>query len=384
MTQTDSALPEPAAKPPQPPLVGTPAEFTAALRALRTWSGLTYRQLESKATAHADTLPASTMATTLGRATLPRERFVDAFARACGLGEEEIGQWLQARRRIAAAESGPTRDETGGEGGDDRDVSAGGASVPANAPRWWRRAVSLVGTAGIGAAGALGVVSLVHDASPPADPPTMPVTGLRMLAVGSWARIHPARTPGLCVTEGRDRTGRYETAIAAQRPCTQAVLPQVFLEPVGQDLVQIQWHHAKYGIGCLTVLLKGPGRDLLEPRDDCADTNRAQQFRIEPFGPPAAARFRIRPVSTDRCLSLRDQDTAIGAEVVQGRCSGAADQDFLIELTPPPSTAAIGRGRPTFALSGGASTTTCAPRPSRFPSASCESEDDGLVLAHSR
>ncbi|MER7048900.1 XRE family transcriptional regulator [Streptomyces jumonjinensis] len=337
MTQRESALPEPSTRPPQPDQIETPAEFTAALRALRTWSGLTYRQLESKAGAHADTLPASTMATTLGRVTLPRERFVDDFARACGLGEEEIHQWLLARRRIAGGEPAPTRDEGGGEAGDERDGPVGGASAPAHAPRWWCRALVMTGTAGIGAVGALGVASLVHGASSPADPPTMPVTGLRMLAVGSWAQIHPARTPELCVTEGSDRTGRYETAVAAQRPCTQARLPQVFLEPVGRDLVQIQWHHPKYGIGCLTALQKGPGRGLLEPRDDCADTDRAQQFRVEPFGTPAAAHFRLRAVSTGECLSLRDQDTVIGAEVVQGRCSGAADQDFLLELIPPPS-----------------------------------------------
>ncbi|WP_416973878.1 helix-turn-helix domain-containing protein [Streptomyces sp. 4F14] len=89
-------------EPPRPELTGTPAEFVEALRALRIWSGLTCRQLESKATALADSLPASTIATTLGRATRPRERFVDTFARACGLGEEETELWLRAHRRIAA------------------------------------------------------------------------------------------------------------------------------------------------------------------------------------------------------------------------------------------------------------------------------------------
>ncbi|MER5515173.1 XRE family transcriptional regulator [Streptomyces sp. NPDC002763] len=340
MTKTDRAIPEP----PRPEQAGTPAEFVAALRALRIWSGLTYRQLESKATALADTLPASTVATTLGRATLPRERFVDTFARACGLGEEETRQWLQAHRRIAAGEPALTHDH----GGDKGEAAVGSESVPTHAPRWWRQAVGLLSAAGIGAVGTLGACSLVRDVSPSPDLPAVPVTGLRMLAVGSWARIHPARTPELCVTEGRDRTGRYETAVAAQRPCAHAVLPQVFLEPVGKDVVQIQWHHPKYGIGCLTVLLTGPGRNLIEPRDDCANTNRSQQFRIEPFGPSAVSHFRIRPISTDWCLSLRDQDTTSGTEVVQGRCSGAADQDFLIELTPPPATAAArGRAEPS-------------------------------------
>ncbi|EMF30498.1 hypothetical protein H114_03421 [Streptomyces gancidicus BKS 13-15] len=319
---------------PKPALVSTPAEYIAALRALRFWSGLTYRQLEAKATAHNYTLPASTIATTLGRTTLPRERFVDAFTRACGLTEEDVEQWLEARRHIAIGERAPAAGKPAATG-DDGDGPAPGASAPSRLPRW-RRALGLALAATIGAAGTLVVGSLLDTSRSPAAPPAMPVTGLRMLAVGSWALIHPARTPSMCLTEGRDRTGRYETAVAAQRLCNEAVLPHVFLEPIGADIVQIQWHHPKYSIGCLTVLLKGAGRDLLEPRDDCADDNRAQQFRIEPFGPQATPHFRIRPVITGQCLSLRDQDVEAGAEVVQGRCSGAADQSFLIELIQPP------------------------------------------------
>ncbi|MFI0976934.1 helix-turn-helix domain-containing protein [Streptomyces sp. NPDC021093] len=350
MGQKGDGCAEPPEESPQPAQARTPAEFTAALRALRLWSGLTYRQIEGKATAHADTLPSSTIATTLGRVTLPREQFVDAFTRACGLGHEEVREWLEVRRRIAtapptstaasASESASASASTSDETDDDGPVAPPpGAPAPVRTLRW-RRAAGLLAAAGIGLAGTLGVSSLLHEPSTPAALPAMPVTGLRMLAVGSWAQIHPARTPGLCLSEGKDRTGRYETAVAAQRPCTEAALPQMFLEPLGKDLVQIQWHHPKYGIGCLTVLPNGPGRDLLEPRDDCADDDRTQQFRIEPFGPPARDRFRIRPVVTGRCLGLRHQDTEDGAEVVQGRCSGATDQDFLIELTPPPRTAA--------------------------------------------
>ena len=335
MSQRRAGSTEPSAEPPQPAHASTPAEFAAALRTLRLWTGLTYRQLEDKAAAHTDPLPASTVATTLGRTTLPRERFVVAFTRACGLSEEDVRQWLEVRRRIATEEPASTGDEVG----DDRDVSTNGVSVPAHASRW-RQAAALLGAASIAVVGTLGVDSFFNGTPAPATPPSLPVTGLRMLAVGSWARIHPARAPELCLTEGRDRTGRYRTAVTAQRLCTKAVLPLVFLEPLGKDTVQIQWHHPKYGIGCLTVLMKGPGRDLLEPRDDCADDNRAQQFRIESFGPPATAHFRIRPVATGRCLSLRDQDTKDGSEVVQGRCSGAADQDFLIELISPPQVAA--------------------------------------------
>ncbi|MBB6438640.1 RICIN domain-containing protein [Streptomyces candidus] len=118
----------------------------------------------------------------------------------------------------------------------------------------------------------------------------------------------------------------------------------MFLEPLSRNTAQIQWHHPQYGIGCLTVLADGPGRDPIESRDDCADGNPAAQFRLELFGPRAAIHLRIRPAVTGQCPGLRGQDTQDGAEVVHDRCSGALDQDFLIELTPPP---AAGLGKQT-------------------------------------
>ncbi|WP_033443022.1 hypothetical protein [Saccharothrix sp. NRRL B-16314] len=35
--------------------------------------------------------------------------------------------------------------------------------------------------------------------------------------------------------------------------------------------MQIQWHHPVHGVGCLTAILDGDGRDLLEPRDAVAE-----------------------------------------------------------------------------------------------------------------
>ncbi|QTE02987.1 XRE family transcriptional regulator [Streptomyces cyanogenus] len=308
------------------------------MRALRIWSGLSYRQLEGKAAARGDTLASSTMATALGRATLPREPFVAAFTRACGLSEAEVLRWLDARRRLAMAEQPPgPRTDRVPPGADEQAApdTAGADRVPR--PRDRRRLMSLIAAAAIGAGAALGVQTSLS--APPASHRTSmaprPVQGLAILAVGSWAQIHPARTPRLCVTEGRDRTHHYATAVAAQYPCARAVLPRTYIEPVGENLVQIQWHHPKYAIGCLTLLRDGPGRDLIEPRDDCAEDDPAQQFRIEPIGPPASAHFRLRPAATGQCLSIRDQDTVEGAEIVQGRCSGARDQEFLITLIPP-------------------------------------------------
>ncbi|MBF6328169.1 helix-turn-helix domain-containing protein [Nocardia transvalensis] len=316
---------------PQPDRADSPAEYIAALRALRTWSGLTYRQLAGKAEASGNTLPPSTIATTLGRVTLPREPFVTVFTRACGLDDDQVALWLAARRRIALG--GGSQSAT--HEAEEPTLETPEVRRERRSPQWCHP-VSLIAAVALGVAGTLGVQALPPHAHRPAVAGAEPVAGLPILAVGSWARIRPARTPELCLTEGRDRTQRYPTAIAVQRPCTQAVLPRVYLEPLGEQTVQIQWHHPEYGIGCLTVLLDGPGRDLLEPRDDCADDNPTQRFRIDPVGPPAAAHFRIRPTATAQCLALRDHDTADGTEIVQGRCSGDRDQEFLINLVPPP------------------------------------------------
>ncbi|MEN3534205.1 helix-turn-helix domain-containing protein [Microbispora sp. ZYX-F-249] len=92
----------PLSAPPQPEGLTNPAEFVAALGRLRQWSGLTYRQLTAAAKAVGDVLPTSTIAGALGRTTLPREEFVAAFVRACGLGEAETARWVAHRKRLAA------------------------------------------------------------------------------------------------------------------------------------------------------------------------------------------------------------------------------------------------------------------------------------------
>lgn len=315
----------PPADPPQPAKATTPAEFTAALRALRTWSGLTYRQLEGKAATHRDALPASTIATTLGRATLPRERFVDAFTRACGLGDDEVRQWLDTRRRIAMNETS--------------DEEPAPEPVPA-APRWHRVAWVAIATVigvfiGFAAAFGTGELSSPVRSEMPViveSLPHKPIAGLDMRAVGSFVRVHPADDPELCVSEGVDRTRRYESAVAAQVPCEAAVLPRVYFEPVSQDVVSIQWQHPEHGVGCLTLMTDGPARGMLEPRDNCDEGDPVQRFRLERDG----ELFRIRVDATGQCLGLRTPHTD-GAEIVQSRCSGARDQYFTIELVAPPA-----------------------------------------------
>lgn len=91
----------PATPPPSPTAATDEATFIAELRRLKTWSGHSFRQLERRAAAAGDTLPASTAATMLGKNRLPREELLVTFTRACGLNEDDMRPWLTTRATIA-------------------------------------------------------------------------------------------------------------------------------------------------------------------------------------------------------------------------------------------------------------------------------------------
>ncbi len=93
--------------PPRPEQASTPAEFVAALRALKLWSGLTFRQLSAKARASGDHLAISTIASALSRSTLPRREVVAGFVRACQLDDEVVADWVAARDALLAHSEQP-------------------------------------------------------------------------------------------------------------------------------------------------------------------------------------------------------------------------------------------------------------------------------------
>lgn len=166
-----------------------------------------------------------------------------------------------------------------------------------------------------------------------------------------WVTIRPARAPRLCLTDGRARSGAYESAVAVQRPCDRAPVPRTYLEPAGAGLYRIQWHHPQEGKGCLTVMTGGPVKGMLEPRNDCTQ---ATLFRLEPRtadspddtdsgdgpgeadkavsagGAGRAEAYRLRSATTHRCIGFARNATGEGAEAVEERCSSASDQGFLI------------------------------------------------------
>ncbi|WP_219519014.1 helix-turn-helix domain-containing protein [Nonomuraea ceibae] len=135
--------------PPSPADVTDEAAFVAGLRALKTWSGLSFRQLERRAAAAGDTLPASTASGMLGRVRLPREEVLVAFVRACGLGEEDVRAWARVRAQLTTAPA-PTSAPAPGESavpwvdGEPEVGGTGRAKRAGRRARGWGRTVAAV------------------------------------------------------------------------------------------------------------------------------------------------------------------------------------------------------------------------------------------------
>ncbi|WP_329017107.1 XRE family transcriptional regulator [Micromonospora rifamycinica] len=339
-----------ATEPPQPDDAEVAADLVRAMRQLRLWSGQTYRQLEAKASAVGDVLPSSTVATALNRSTLPREQIVEAFVRACGLDEDAVQRWLAVRKRIAMQEEGTAASDEQADATAPSEVYADGvppvAAPSVEAPstvstgRRAKRAL-LLASIGLAVLVMLGVGRYLllsptegwtgdDTTTASASPDVMP---LALNATGSFAQIRSAQVSELCLSEGRDRQGRYRNAVAALRPCRLTAPPRVFLEPVDAQHFLIEWHHPTEGIGCLTLLTEGIVKGMFEPWSDCKKSRAQQLFRVDQ---PGDGRYRLLLAADGQCLGLSDSGAAEGVEAVQETCSADPDQQFLIDLLPPP------------------------------------------------
>ncbi|MEU5950423.1 helix-turn-helix domain-containing protein [Micromonospora sp. NPDC047465] len=314
----------------RPDEAATVAELVALMARLKQRSGCTYRQLEQRATAGGEALPRSTIADVLRRPTLPRAEVLAAFVRACGGDQEEVDVWLRARDRLGAAT----------EPAAPPPAPPPDAPDPGDAPPvrrrwpWLRPAVALLAAAGL--AIPLAVWATEQRDQPDRQPERPVVSGsLDLPEEGAWAQIHPVGSPTLCLSEGRERTGRYQGSVATLQPCDKPDLPRTRLEPVRDNLVHIQWDHPQFGIGCLTVLKSPPAQDMLEPWTDCSPSRKEQLFAAERVDTPVPGGYRLRPAASGLCIGIRDDArTPIGAEAMQGPCTGKAHQEFLIDLTP--------------------------------------------------
>ncbi|MEO3754382.1 RICIN domain-containing protein [Streptomyces sp. B6B3] len=298
----------------------TAAEFVALMQELKDRSGLSYRQLEERAERRGEVLARSTIADGLRRRALPRAEVLAAFVRACGAGDDEVDAWLAARERIAAAPPEPDVDATSGHGDP-------AAAEPATAFRR-RRGPGLPRLAAVGGAFAVLLAGTAWVLWPAGDAGDQ---SARVAFEDGWAEIRPSGAPGLCLTEGRDRSGRYEEAVAVQAPCGEAVPPRTYLRRAGENGVfSIEWVHPEHGRGCLTLRTREPAADMLEPWDDCSGDRAIQRFRFEPVGSPSAA-YLIRSEENGRCLTIRNGERVAGAEAVVSPCRDAEDaQRFVV------------------------------------------------------
>ncbi|MEU5563288.1 tetratricopeptide repeat protein [Micromonospora musae] len=91
-----------------PTTATSPEQYVTLLRRVRDQSGLAYREIARRAQRNGNVLPASTLATMLGRTTLPRRDLVSALLRACDLSDDRVTAWLAAWGRLAAARTTAT------------------------------------------------------------------------------------------------------------------------------------------------------------------------------------------------------------------------------------------------------------------------------------
>jgi hypothetical protein len=164
---------------PRPSSAQSAADFVAAMRRLKAWSGLSYRQLAKRAAAVGDYLPHSTTAAALGRDTLPREDVVAAFVRACGCDAETVDAWLGLRRRVAVADpawAGPNTLAEAADGAqpDSGETAERGTDEPGRGPTRpagsRRRRPVLLAVAGAAAAGLVFTVAAVARSGSGAPP----------------------------------------------------------------------------------------------------------------------------------------------------------------------------------------------------------------------
>ncbi|MFI0238730.1 XRE family transcriptional regulator [Streptomyces sp. NPDC016845] len=324
--------------------IRTVREFVALLRHRKEASGLTYRQLELRAAKNGDVLARSTLAGALSREALPKADLLTAFVRACGVGEEEVTEWEAARERLAAGgEPGAGADTVNAEdagaaavAGPDPEADDGrtGAGGPRGATsggqlrrggkrlvRARRRALLLVGGVVVCAALLIVAVQAVKDddgGQGGADVPAGAVT------------VRPVEGPDLCLSDGKDRAGRYDSLVAVFRSCANASPPVTELRATDDGRYRVHWYHPEHGPGCLVVRREGPPKGFLEPFDECGQ---GSPLRVERVRDTTST--YVLEVTDAQCVTAGAQGErpVTGVEAVVRPCDGSAGQRFVIRRT---------------------------------------------------
>ncbi|MEU9860871.1 hypothetical protein AB0D99_08345 [Streptomyces sp. NPDC047971] len=322
------------------------ASFIAQLQALKDWSGLTYRELSSRADAVGDVLPRSTVANMLARSTVPREELLISFVRACGVGPGALESWQAVRKELAVrgvyepsatdapsvtgpaatdapSATGPAADDEPSTArwptapAPDAEPSADPAVEPARPrSRTNRTLVGAVAVTGLVLAAVSLVFALVRDGDGGRSVTGAPITpaagDVHIRVIGS----------DLCLNERRGgRSGRIH-----QRTCEGADVPRYSLMDLGAGTWRIVSDHPDYGPGCSGIPAGGRIADAAFEDSECGDPSRVERFRLEPYGNPVTG-YRIVPVDSataGSCVTVTGDRRAEWAALAQAPCRADA------------------------------------------------------------
>ncbi|MFC4610512.1 RICIN domain-containing protein [Streptomyces maoxianensis] len=323
---------------PDPEQAQSSAEFVARMQELKDFSGLTYRELTTRAEAVGDVLPRSTVANMLSRGTVPREELVAAFVRACGCGPGTAETWLRVRKELSRRERQSTEvpQFTAGEPDPGRESGPGTREStppeqPPEPPRrpWLARAVLPTVVIALGVAALVATLVFLDDdepedrqstkqpgsprpGSPQSDAPQSDAARSGSLQPGP-VRIRAVHS-GLCLAEAGGQSGQLY-----QQPCSPGTTPRFSLKPV-EPAWRIVTFHRKFGEGCTGV--KEKSMEVGAPLEDqeCGKRGPAEAFRLEPVGKPVRG-YRLRPLHSDLCAGVPGAATRAGAEIRQLACT---------------------------------------------------------------
>jgi transcriptional regulator with XRE-family HTH domain len=312
------------------------AEFVALLRELRERSGLTYRQLEERATEHGDVLARSTLSDALRQDALPRTETLMAFLRACG-EEHHAGEWLEVHNDIATSYRTGVRTENADPEPDETEPDE---TERREQPPESRRDVPrgrLIGAAlavlVVGAAASLAVAMTGDDGEPKARETGTAASAAPSAPPPGTYRIRSV-VSSLCLSELESEDGGY----VFQADCGRAV-PTYTLEGAQDAVYRIRSLHPVQGYGCLGVG-KGSTEGGAQMMDDyCNHRGTAERFRIQRVTAPVRG-FRIRPVHTGQCVSVPGGSTRKGDPVLQLPCT-ADDTGQIFRFDPVRAPTAI-------------------------------------------
>ncbi|MDF2705411.1 MAG: hypothetical protein K0R62_1063 [Nonomuraea muscovyensis] len=321
-------------------------EFLAAMRQIKAASNLSYRGLAEQAAAAGESLPISTLSSTLSRESMPSPEVVRALVRACGGSVGTAESWLAARARLAMAmASGPAVVAAGraaepvvprAEPAASRAEPAAPQGGPGSSPRWRPGVLGLASIAVIGlvlvaswAFGPQGRSATSGGSGPSAAAYAAPSSTAPSAERDGRYRLRVAHS-GLCVGEGPELLKGSERIVLGQHDCAVAK-PAIILEPTAEGLFRIQLDHPTNGIGCATVDLGGRGPRLLISGSTCDPDRPDQRFRLEAVDTVRGGHLLRSASGPAYCIGVHQASKEPGMQLIQDRCTRGAHQVFTLD-----------------------------------------------------